>query len=76
MGSIISVKDLNKSYNHTKAVDNLEFSVQAGNFFGFLGPNGAGKTTTIRMLTGIAQPDSGHVEICGFKLSEKEKLLS
>jgi ABC-2 type transport system ATP-binding protein len=49
---------------------NLE--VPRGSFFGFLGPNGAGKSTTIRMLTGLIPPDSGSIEILGFRLAEQE----
>jgi len=47
------------------AVDGIDFDVAEGGFFGFLGPNGAGKTTTISMLTGLARPDSGRIEVGG-----------
>ncbi|MCL5017280.1 MAG: ABC transporter ATP-binding protein [Patescibacteria group bacterium] len=63
MEKIISIKNLNKSYGAVKAVDNLNLSVDKGEFFGFLGPNGAGKTTTIRILTGMMEPDNGNIEI-------------
>ena len=65
MKTIISVKNLTKSYGSIKAVDRLSFEVAQGEFFGFLGPNGAGKTTTIRMLTGIIEPDNGEIIIAG-----------
>ena len=71
MEEIISIKNLDKSYGLTKAVDNLTLSVSRGEFFGFLGPNGAGKTTTIRMITGIMEPDSGSVEVAGLSHGEK-----
>ena len=49
MSSTIDVKDLVLIYSDgTKAVDNISFNVEAGEFFGFLGPNGAGKSTTIK----------------------------
>jgi ABC-2 type transport system ATP-binding protein len=62
---IISVENLLKKYNGNTALDRLNFSVEAGDIFGFLGPNGAGKTTTIRILTGIIKADSGNVLIKG-----------
>jgi ABC-2 type transport system ATP-binding protein len=67
----LCLTDLQKSYGPVKAVNGLTLAVKAGLFFGFLGPNGAGKTTTIKMLTGLAQPDSGTVEILGMKLPEQ-----
>lgn len=47
------------------AVQDLSFSIAAGEFIGFLGPNGAGKSTTIKMMTGILHPSSGHVTVTG-----------
>lgn len=48
------------------AVDNISFSVSAGEFLGYLGPNGAGKSTTLKMLTGLLVPTSGTVRVNGF----------
>ena len=47
------------------AVDHLDLEVPAGSIFGLLGPNGAGKTTTLRLVTGLARPTAGTVEIGG-----------
>jgi ABC-2 type transport system ATP-binding protein len=47
------------------AVNDLSFSVNRGDVFGFLGPNGAGKSTTIRMILGLIHPSAGNVEIGG-----------
>ena len=47
------------------AVDHLDLEVPAGSIFGLLGPNGAGKTTTLRLVTGLARPTAGSVEIGG-----------
>lgn len=58
---VLAVSQLCKSYGALKAVNNLSFSVQAGQCFGLLGPNGAGKTTTLEMLEGIIKPDSGEI---------------
>jgi ABC-2 type transport system ATP-binding protein len=66
MAEIIEVKNLVKEFDGIKAVDNISFSVNAGEIFGFLGPNGAGKTTTIRILTTLLHPTSGEVRINGF----------
>ncbi len=63
MKTIISAKNLTKSYGAIRAVDGLNLEIAQGEFFGFLGPNGAGKTTTIRMLTGIIEPDNGEITI-------------
>jgi ABC-2 type transport system ATP-binding protein len=61
----LEVKNLVKTYQTQRAVNDVSFHVQKGKIFGLLGPNGAGKTTLIRMITGILQPDSGSVSIMG-----------
>ena len=61
---MISVSNLIKTYNDgTKAIDDISFSVNEGEFFGFLGPNGAGKTTTIKILTTASQKTKGNITI-------------
>jgi ABC-2 type transport system ATP-binding protein len=67
----IEIYDLHKIYNGFHAVDGLTVSVPQGCFFGFLGPNGAGKTTTIKMLMGLAQPNSGSMSVLGLPMPEK-----
>jgi len=62
---ILEVKNLSKDYDGFQAVKEINFSLEKGEVFGFLGPNGAGKTTTINMLTGLARPTSGSIEIAG-----------
>jgi ABC-type multidrug transport system ATPase subunit len=52
------------------AVDGLDLAVERGGVHGFLGPNGSGKTTTIRMLLGLAKPDSGEISVLGRSLPE------
>lgn len=68
MPRVIEVKNLVKRYRKadTNAVDNVSFSVDAGEFFALLGPNGAGKTTTISVLTTTLAKTSGTVTIAGF----------
>lgn len=68
----IVVRDLHKVYGNKAAVDGLHLTVPPGSFFGFLGPNGAGKSTTIRMLTGLAPPTSGSIELLGMRMPEHE----
>jgi len=62
---VIEVRDLSKSYGHTRAVDHLSFVVQPGKVTGFLGPNGAGKSTTMRLILGLDRPTSGSATIGG-----------
>ena len=62
---IISVEHLVKRYGDLVAVDDISFTVGAGEIFAFLGPNGAGKTTTIKMLTTLLKPTSGRVAVDG-----------
>jgi len=58
-------------------VDDLSFSVEEGDVYGFLGQNGAGKSTTIRMLLTLVRPTAGHIEIFGLNLNkERKKILS
>jgi len=47
------------------AVDGLDLSIRAGEFYTLLGPNGAGKTTTLRIVAGLLKPDAGSVSILG-----------
>lgn len=61
--TIIDVVDLNKYYGTKKAVDNISFTVEQGQVFGFLGPNGSGKTTTIGLLLGIINKTSGTIKL-------------
>ena len=65
---MIDVKNLSKSYDQLKAVDDLSFTVSPGEVLGFLGPNGAGKTTTMRMIAGFISPTAGRVSVCDHSL--------
>jgi ABC-2 type transport system ATP-binding protein len=62
---MISVQGLTKSFGQVRAVDDLSFTVPAGQVTGFLGQNGAGKTTTLRMLLGLVRPDRGEALVDG-----------
>ena len=52
------------------AVKNVDLSIEEGELVGYIGPNGAGKSTTIKMLTGILQPTSGQIRVCGLEPSK------
>jgi beta-exotoxin I transport system ATP-binding protein len=62
---VIDARELTKSYGRHRGIENLTFSVQPGEVFGFLGPNGAGKTTTIRTLMDFIRPTGGSVTVFG-----------
>jgi len=60
----LQVQGLTKRFDRL-AVDALDLTVRAGEFYALVGPNGAGKTTTLRMVAGLARPDAGSVAIFG-----------
>jgi ABC-2 type transport system ATP-binding protein len=64
-GPAIVTEKLTRCFGALTAVDGIDLSVAAGQFFGFLGPNGAGKSTTIKMLTGLLAPTSGRMQLLG-----------
>src|SRR6202012_3282826 len=64
--SALAVRGLTKRFDRP-AVDALDLTVRAGEFYALLGPNGAGKTTTLRMVAGLLRPDAGSVSIMGIE---------
>jgi ABC-2 type transport system ATP-binding protein len=60
----LEIRGLTKRFDRP-AVDGLDLSVRAGEFYALLGPNGAGKTTTLRMVTGLLRPDAGSISVLG-----------
>jgi len=70
MNSIVSVQNLTKQYGQFTAVNNLSFTVNDGDVYGFLGQNGAGKSTTIRMLLTLIQPTAGSIRIFDKELQQ------
>ncbi len=66
-GLIGSLKSLvNRKYETVKAVEDISFEIEEGEFVGFIGPNGAGKTTTLKCLSGLLYPTSGKVKVLGY----------
>lgn len=66
---IIQVRNVSKYFKNARAVNDLSFSVQKGDIYGFLGQNGAGKSTMIRMLLTLIRPTSGSIRIFGNELA-------
>jgi len=62
---MIEIKHLSKQFKTTRAVDDLNLTIEKGELFSFLGPNGAGKTTTIKMMVGLMTPTEGSIELGG-----------
>ncbi len=60
-----------RKYSDVKAVDDISFSIDAGEIVGFLGPNGAGKTTTLKVLSGLLYPTNGVARVIDFTPSER-----
>jgi ABC-type multidrug transport system ATPase subunit len=74
--SLVTVSHLSKKFRTHTAVDDLSFSVQEGDVYGFLGQNGAGKSTTIRMLLTLVEPTAGNIKLFGLDLrKERKKIL-
>ena len=65
---VVELKNVYKRIGKKTLIENLSFSIQSGEVFGFLGPNGAGKTTTIRMMVGLMKPTQGTILIKGENL--------
>jgi ABC-2 type transport system ATP-binding protein len=67
---MIEVHGLSKSYDATRALDNISFTVPTGQIMGFLGPNGAGKSTTMKIITCFMPPTAGRVVVDGLDSQE------
>lgn len=68
--SVIKVEQLTKYYGINRGIEDVNFSVDKGEIFGFLGPNGAGKTTTIRLLLDLLRPTTGNIFILNKSIKE------
>src|SRR5688500_5791759 len=64
--TLVSAKNLHKSFGNTHAVDGVSLQIKSGEIYGLVGSDGAGKTTTMRLLVGALLPDQGEVNICGY----------
>lgn len=71
MTTLIETQGLTKRYGSSRGIEDVSFTVNNGEVFGFLGPNGAGKTTTIRLLMGLLRPTAGSARIAGLDCWEQ-----
>ena len=62
---VIALNKLTKSYGKHRGIEEISFTVERGEIFGFIGPNGAGKSTTIRTLMGLLKPTGGTASVFG-----------
>ncbi|MCL4158603.1 UNVERIFIED_CONTAM: hypothetical protein GTU68_058534, partial [Idotea baltica] len=65
----IEVAKISKIYGNQKALDNISFSIKAGEIVGFLGPNGAGKSTMMKILTSYVAQSEGSVIVNGYNVA-------
>ncbi len=72
---MLEVQNLSRSYGDFKAVDQVSFTIEAGEIVGLLGHNGAGKTTIMKMLSGYLEPDSGEINFDGSDPTVEPKVL-
>lgn len=70
MASIV-LSSINKTFGQVKAVNDVNLSIEDGEFVAFLGPSGCGKTTTLRLISGLEKPDSGTISIGGQDMTDK-----
>jgi len=75
MKKIVEVSGLIKSYQNKRIINNIDFSINQGEFVALLGPNGSGKSTIISILCGLLQFDSGDIRICGYRENENNMEL-
>jgi rhamnose transport system ATP-binding protein len=62
---LLQLSGISKSFGGTRALDSVDLAVYAGSITALVGENGAGKSTLVKILTGIHQPDGGHITLCG-----------
>ncbi|MEU4696283.1 ABC transporter ATP-binding protein [Nonomuraea dietziae] len=72
----IRVSALRKTYGANVAVDDVSFTVDAGETFGVVGHNGAGKTSTVECLSGLRRPDGGSIEVLGLDPARRRRALA
>jgi len=69
---LLRIEDVVKKFGEVMALDHCSFDIEAGTMTGLIGPNGAGKTTLFNLITGVLQPDQGHVYLSGEEITGKK----
>ncbi|HSB98778.1 MAG TPA: ATP-binding cassette domain-containing protein, partial [Burkholderiaceae bacterium] len=67
--TLLAVDDLGKAFGGVRAIDDVSFTIGRGAVHSIIGPNGAGKTTLLNLLTGLVEPDHGHIRFDGHELA-------
>jgi ABC-type branched-subunit amino acid transport system ATPase component len=72
IGPILRIEEVVKKFGEVPALDHCSFDIERGSITGLIGPNGAGKTTLFNLITGVLQPDTGHVYFKGEDITGKK----
>ena len=75
MEACFECRGLSKRFGNVQALDEVNISIMPGRVVGLLGPNGSGKTTLIKLANGLLTPDSGEIDVCGYKPGKESKAL-
>jgi len=70
--TILRIEDVVKKFGEVAALDHCSFDIEARSITGLIGPNGAGKTTLFNLITGVLQPDQGHIYLRGEEITHKK----
>ena len=75
--NILEIKNISKSFDNKKIIDDVSFEIEEGKIVGLLGKNGSGKTTILKMINNLLTVDSGEIMVCGNEIGvESKKLIS
>lgn len=73
---LLSTSNLTKQFERHRAVDGVDIHIKKGAIYGFIGRNGAGKTTCLRMISGLASPTDGEIEMFGYTGKDLKNIRS